>query len=258
MKHTILGFVPSNGLRSILALGCVALLPGCTTPHPSSHASSARVQTLDASLSALKAEFNRDASKPRLLALLSPTCDGCVYGARALQQEAEADAAVTAKLEVLVAWLPMLDTDSEREARNSALRFHFAGAHHFYDGNKQTSARLMAEQFPNAVREALEILPRDHPKRERLEAQRNLPPEEVPLWDTILVFPPGVQWGDRSPAPVCWSRQIGFNGEAKPGEKPSFFWKSGTRQLPAKSDWHLEVREAINAAVQTIAEREQR
>jgi hypothetical protein len=52
----------------------------------------------------------------------------------------------------------------------------------------------MPEQFPNAVRDALEILPRDHEMREALEARKNLPREEMPLWDAVLVFPPGVTW----------------------------------------------------------------
>jgi len=210
----------------------------------------ARLQTLDASLSALKTEFNRDTSKPRLLTLFSPTCGGCLYGAGALQHEAQVATNLTERVELLVVWLPMLDTDNEREAVKSAHRFDFAGAHHFYDGNKQTSARLMVEQFPNAVREALEILPPDHPKRKQLEAQQDLPPEQVPLWDAVLVFPPGVRWNDRSPAPAWWTRQIGFNGEGKPGELTGLFWKNGPRRLPVNSDWHLEAREALRVAQQ--------
>ena len=107
----------------------------------------------------------------------------------------------------------------------------------------------MAEQFPNAVREALEIMPLDDPKRERLESQRDLPPEKVPLWDAVLVFPPGVRWDERSPAPVCWTRQVGFNGEGKPGELTGVFWKHAPHQLPVKSDWHLEAREALRVAL---------
>ena len=95
----------------------------------------------------------------------------------------------------------MLETDDEQEARNSARKFHFRGAHHFYDADKRTSARLMAEQFPHAIRDALEVLPAGHPKK-ALEAQKDLPPEKVPLWDALLVFPPGVRWDERSPAPI--------------------------------------------------------
>ncbi|MCI0747275.1 MAG: hypothetical protein L0Y58_17865 [Verrucomicrobia subdivision 3 bacterium] len=102
----------------------------------------------------------------------------------------------------------------------------------------------MAEQFPNAVRDALEILPRDHEMREMLESRKDLPPEKMPMWDAVLVFPPGVKWEGRSPAPIWWTKQTSYSGEEKPGELTAVFWKHSTRQLPVRSDWYLEAREA--------------
>src|SRR2546430_15777623 len=156
-------------MKTLLFLGAVALVGGCSAPHPNNSGASARVRTLDYSLTALKAEFNRDTPKPRLLALFSPTCGGCLYGARALQQERKATPPITQGAQVLVVWLRMLDTDNELEARQSAGLVDFPGAHHFYDVDKQSSARLTAEQFPNAGREALETMPQEHPKRKKLE-----------------------------------------------------------------------------------------
>src|SRR5947208_5152891 len=132
MKHSIPGFFRANRWPLILSLCSMALLAGCSTPGSDSPAS-AKVQTLDASLSALKTEFNRDTSKPRLLALFSPTCGGCVYGAGALQQQAKAIQPAPGGPRILIVWLPMLDTDDQKEARNSASKFHFRGAQHFYD-----------------------------------------------------------------------------------------------------------------------------
>ena len=243
MNQTIPRLAAENRLP-LLFVGIV-LLAGCAGPRSSS---SARVQPLDESLRELKTEFNRDISKPRVLALFSPTCGGCLYGARALQHEVAAAGKMAADPQMLVVWLPMLDTDNEHEARKSARRFDFTGARHFYDAGKQTSARLMAEQFPNAVREALEVLPRDHPKRAQLEALGGLPPEKVPLWDAVLVFPPGARWDDRSPAPVWWTRQIGLNGEGRPEERTSLFWKNNPRQPAVESDWYLEAHEALGVA----------
>ena len=51
-------------------------------------------------------------------------------------------------------------------------------------------------------------------------------------------------------APIWWTRQIGFNGEGKPGELTGLFWKNDPRQLPVKSDWDLEAREALRFAQQ--------
>jgi len=246
-----------NATRALLLVSCLALLSGCAVFHSNRSASSARVQTLDTSLCALKEEFNRDTSRPRLLALFSPTCGGCVYGAKSLQREAKAAAKLGHRSEVMVVWLPMLDTDNEREARQSAKKFHLAGARHFYDGDRQSGARLMAEQFPNAVRELLEVLPHDHRLRESLEVRRNLAPEKMPLWDALLIFPPGATWTERTPAPVWWTRQVGFTGERGAGEPTSLFLKKNTRQPPVKSDWHLEAREALRLVQSATRELQQ-
>ena len=129
-----------------------------------------------------------------------------------------------------------------------ARRFDLPGVRHFYDGRKEIGARLMAEQFPNAIRDALEIPPRGHEMRESLEARKYFPPEKMPLWDAVPVFPPAVKWDQGSPAPVWWTKQTSFIGEAKPGEMTAVFWKNSTRQLPVRSDWYLEAGEAWRVA----------
>ncbi len=221
----------------------------CCRKGKSSDRIAPQVTVLNGSFEALKNEFNADTSKPRVLALFSPTCGGCIYGAKAFQHEAQNIPQAGDGAEVLIVWVAMLETDNAREAGKSARRFDFPGVRHFYDGEKQIGARLMAEQFPNAIRDALEILPRDHEMRETLEARKDLPPEKMPLWDAVLVFPPGVKWEERSPAPIWWTRQTSFIGEEKPGELTAVFWKKSTRQLPVRSDWYLEAREAWRAAV---------
>ncbi len=82
----------------------------------------------------------------------------------------------------MIAWVAMLESNNEREARKAARQFDFLGVRHFYDGEKRIGALLMAEQFPNAVRDALEILPRDHEMREILES-RLKPLRAVPKKD---------------------------------------------------------------------------
>ena len=215
----------------------------------SSTQSQPEVIVLGESFDALKWVFNADTSKPRMLALFSPTCGGCIYGAKALRHEArKLPPEIAERAEVMIVWVAMLESDNEREARMAARRFDFPGARHFYDGERWIGARLMAEQFPNAVHDALEILPRDHEMRGTLEARRDLPPEKMPMWDAVLVFPPGIKWEERSPAPIWWTRQTSFIGEEKPGEMTAVFWKNGTRRLPVWSDWYLEAREAWRAA----------
>jgi hypothetical protein len=206
------------------------------------------VTVLNESFDPLKQEFNSQPSKPRLVALFSPTCGGCIYGAKALQHEASKFPDSVQSSEILIVWVAMLESDNEQEARKAAKHFDIPGARHFYDGEKRIGARLMAEQFPNAVRDALEILPPGHEMRETLERRKNLPPEQMPLWDAVLLFPPGAKWGERSPAPIWWTKQTSYSGEGKPGEMTALFWKNSTRQLPVRSDWYLEAREAWQKA----------
>jgi len=226
-------------LVSLLGAGCA-----CCSKMKSSTKSLPEPTVLDESVGALKKQFNADTSKPRVLALFSPTCGGCIYGAKALQHEAQKFPEIVERADVMIVWMAMLESDNEREARKAVRKFDFEGAHHFYDGERRIGTRLMAEQFPNAVRDALEILPRDHELREMLESRKDLPPEKMPMWDAVLVFPPGVKWEERSPAPIWWTKQTSFIGEEKPGKMTAVFWKKSTRQPPVNSDWYLEAREA--------------
>jgi hypothetical protein len=242
---------PSARCSFVMALAFAACfaITGCTCLRGGSHAeASPPVTSLNESFNALKQAFNSEPSKPRVLALFSPTCGGCIYGAKALQSEARKLPAIGEEAEVLIVWVAMLDSDNEAEARKAARRFDFPGVHHFYDGDKKVGARLMAEQFPNAVRDLLEVLPPGHEMRERLEPRKGLPPEKMPLWDAVLVFPPGAKWDERSPAPAWWTKQTSYSGEEKPGELTAVFWKNSTHQVPVRSDWYLEAREALQFA----------
>ena len=206
-----------------------------------------QVTVLHDPLAPLKQQFNANASKPRVVALFSPTCGGCLYGAKALQHEARSNS-LTRNAEFLVVWMPMLDTDDEGEAKKSARHYDFPGAHHFYDSEKRIGKGLMSEQFPNVISDALEILPKDHPQRETLERRKNLSPEKMPMWDALLVFPPGTEWGERIPVPAWWTKQTSYIGEEKPGKVTAVFWKNSTRQLPVNSDWYSEAHEAFQVA----------
>lgn len=227
----------------LFATGCACFQKG-----ESASRNSPQVAVLNESFDGLKEQFNADTSKPRVLALFSPTCGGCIYGAKAFQAEAQKLSSIGREADVMIAWVVMLESDNEAEARKAAKRFDFPGVRHFYDGENKIGARLMAEQFPNAIRDALEILPPGHEMREMLEHRKNLPPEKMPMWDAVLIFPPGVKWEDHSPAPIWWTKQTSFIGEEKPGEITAVFWKKSTRQLPVRSDWYLEAREAWQTA----------
>ncbi|MCI0748900.1 MAG: hypothetical protein L0Y58_26135 [Verrucomicrobia subdivision 3 bacterium] len=67
-------------LACLFGTGCA-----CYRKGKSSGPAAPQVTILNESFEALKREFNADASKPRVLALFSPTCGGCIYGAKALR-----------------------------------------------------------------------------------------------------------------------------------------------------------------------------
>jgi len=72
--------------------------------------------------------------------------------------------------------------------------------------------------------------------------KKDLPPERMRVWDSVLIFPPGARWDDHTPKPDWWTIQTGSRIEGKPGEKKVVFWKN---KLPVGSDWYLEVKEAL-------------
>src|SRR5437763_11937140 len=121
-------------LVSLLGAGCA-----CCSKMKSSTKSLPEPTVLDESVEALKKQFNADTSKPRVLALFSPTCGGCIYGAKALQHEAQKVPQAGESAKVLIVWVAMLETDNEREARKSASQFDVQGESHFYDCSKQIS-----------------------------------------------------------------------------------------------------------------------
>jgi len=246
MRHSVFSLVGTGRLSLVISACFSALLLGCSTLPPSSKTTaSKRVEALDKSLAALKAEFNRDPSKPRLVALFSPTCGGCIYGAEALQHEAQKLMELSETTGLLIVWVSMLETDNEVEARKAAARFDFQGVQHFYDAQNEVGRLFMAEQLADSFRETLETLPADHPMRKTLEKKQHLPPEKIRLWDSVLVFPPGVKWADQSPKPEWWTIQSGSRMEEKPGEKKVVFWKN---KVPVASDWYDEAREALRVA----------
>lgn len=232
-------------VQTILGAGLITLLCGCATKQAASTLAPVEVRAIDTSLSALKSQFNRDPSKPRLLAIFSPTCGGCIYGAKALQHEAKKVPLLAQDAELIVVWVFMLPSDNESEGRKAAQLFDFPGARHFYDGQNEIGRLLRAEQFPNAIRDALATLPAEHPMRKSLEERKNLPPEKMRVWDSVLIFPPGARWDEHTPKPDWSTVQTGSRIEEKPGHSKVVFWKNG---VPVGSDWYLEAEEAVEVA----------
>jgi hypothetical protein len=120
----------------------------------------------------LRAEFNRRADRPRLLAVLSPACPVCLAGAQAIRRELlERDAGI----EVILVWSEVLPFDRDSKvARRVDL---FAGRPDvvsFVDPD----ARL-----PRALAPVLGW------------------PAGEQVWDAYLFYPAGARWEEEPPHP---------------------------------------------------------
>ncbi len=93
---------------SIVGLLTVLLLTsGCTSGSPAAESGGSTVPSVQglSSIAMLKASFNHDAGKVRLLLVFSPTCATCLAGASWVQKEIlESDP--TPSLRVYAIWVP--------------------------------------------------------------------------------------------------------------------------------------------------------
>jgi hypothetical protein len=122
----------------------------------------------------LKAAFNRDKDKVRLVLLLSPTCPSCLSSANVIERYV-LDTLKDDSLRVYTVWGPMLGDETEEQAREATSYINDPRVTHFW-----TKAHVVATQFARAA--AL--------------------PEKETGWDTYQLYPPGPTWNDAIPSPA--------------------------------------------------------
>jgi len=132
-------------------------------------------------LEALKAEFNRDVAKTRVIISLSPSCPYCLKGATAI-------ARILAKhrerpLVVLTVWQPILPTDWGKPGTGALHRLSDARVRQFWDAE-------------HIVARALEQ------SSQGRELQPSCCFQNGIWWDLIAVYPPGATWDATLPEPV--------------------------------------------------------
>lgn len=131
-------------------------------------------ETLDAEAEPLKSAFNADAGKARIFMYVSPTCGGCLRGARDVQEEvlAELDAS---NLAVYVVWAP----------KNGARERHVERALGLVEDRR---ARQYWDEEGAIVRS--------------LDAMLRL---TGPCAGAFMVYEPGTRWdGEGPPPPAYW------------------------------------------------------
>ena len=135
--------------------------------------------------SALPPCFNADVALPRLLFLVSPTCEICVSGAMAAASTVlslpRADA-----FRLYILWLPVLEADTlQAVERARELLPGDDRMGHFWDHDLGLS---------RAYYRVLQL--GQHPRRPRV------------AWDLFLLYDAGSVWHEDPPAPALWMHQL--------------------------------------------------
>jgi len=130
------------------------------------------------SLEPLREELNGHADRPRILALLSPSCPRCFDGARSVEALLES----SDDLRVAVVWSRRLAWDLPQKVRKRNREL--------FDGDERAAFFWdPADRASLALAGALDW------------------PPGTPPWDVYLVFAPGARWDEEPPAPLVWFHQ---------------------------------------------------
>ena len=134
-----------------------------------------------ADISALKAQFNADKGKVRLIVLLSPTCDLCISGASQVQRVL--DELQGQEIKVYSAWVPILASDAQMTVEGAAKNLSDRRVTHYWDRD----AELVTNFVP-----VLGLGKR-------------------PAWDVYLCYDPDAEWMELPPTPDFWQEQLGLS-----------------------------------------------
>lgn len=142
-------------------------------------------QPVTAGAEALRHHFNAEASVPRLIFLVSPTCDVCVSGAASAAQ-AVLSLPQRSDFRLYVLWLPVLENDSWQAAEAAHRRLPTDDRMaRFWDRD------LIVSQSYHRV---LQLAQRQ--RRHRV------------AWDLFLLYGAGRVWMDVPPVPDFWMHQL--------------------------------------------------
>jgi len=140
---------------------------------------------LDQRLDPLRARFNQDVGKVRLIVVVDPTCPPCRWGASEIEKQV-LETIPNKQLAVYVVWLPVLNFQDEatlqRNGRKESSRLSDSRATHYVDPNG-----FSGKQYSPIL---------------------NIP-YHGPAWDVYLAFSADVHWEDRAPSPTKWMHQGG-------------------------------------------------
>jgi hypothetical protein len=106
----------SRNTALMTLLGALFLLAPAPSP-----AQQKALPALDQKLDPLRARFNQDAGKVRLIVIVDPTCPPCRWGASEIQKQV-LETIPTDKLPVYVVWIPVLNFQDEATLQQNGLK----------------------------------------------------------------------------------------------------------------------------------------
>lgn len=215
----------------------------CAAPAASSRQAGPReMSVLGEDLSSLSDAFNARSDRWRVLALVSPTCSECVLGAEAVEKEITQRYGPD-RVAALVVWIPMIPSDNEKAARESAAIFPADRAVQFYDAKQEVGWGYSRNTYAGFITRARKSLPEGHPLAETFE---NRSQEKRPQWDLYMLYAPGVRWDTKQgpPMPTHWIRHVG----RMDGEK-STYWRDTPDAPPREGDLFDAMREMVEEAI---------
>ena len=145
-----------------------------------------------------------------------------------------------------VVWMPMVPGDNEKAARSSGAMYAGHEVLQYYDTERLVGLAYQRDVFADCLRGAVAATPPDHPLFETLRGWASSNAQERPLWDAVLFYPRGVEWKQRVPEPMRWSKQVGFMGGGV-GHMTGIFFRNDCNQSPVDSDWNDELQVAMKA-----------
>ena len=198
------------------------------------------VNLLEHDLAPLRDSFNAKADRWRAVALVSPTCSECIYGAEAVRKEIT-DRFSADHVETISVWIPMLPPDNEQAARESASIFPPDGVPQFYDSQQKVGWAYSRGTFAEFINRARKSLPAGHYLAEHFD---NPQMRDRPQWDLYMLYAPGIRWGNSPPMPNHWIRHCGRTD----GQK-STYWVDSPDTPPREGNLFDAMREMADKAI---------
>src|SRR5260370_8134226 len=168
----------SRNTALLILLGALFLLAPAPSP-----AQQKALPALDQKLDPLRARFNQDVGKVRLIVIVDPTCPPCRWGASEIQKQV-LEAIPSNRLAVYVVWIPVLNYQDEATLQRNGLK----------ESSRVSDSRAIHYTDPYGF-----------------SAKQYSPiltfPFHAPAWDVYLVFGAEVRWEDRAPTPTDWMYQ---------------------------------------------------